>query len=313
MAVSPILNELIKRGTRSNNLKLLAALAAFILFKYRSHAVGTRARRDLKQPRGAVPLLGHMPLMLSIPGTKLYEFFLKNYEELGPVWSVSLPFIGRMVQGDTPEIVEHVLKNNFWSYEKGPALNIALGDLFGKGIFAADGNNWKFQRKLASHIFNVKAFREYTSDVFVIEGQRVVDYLTKAADEGTIVDLHELFLKFTLDSFGSISFGKSFGCLENMDKKVDFEVSFDDLTATCSDRLMDPSWKIREALTSVGKKAAYDKKLVGKHARDLIEERRREEPNPDKKDLLQLFVDIKDDNGEPLTDNLIADTILNFT
>ncbi|KAF9343628.1 Protein kinase alk2 [Mortierella sp. AD094] len=313
MAISAILNELIKHSTKSNNLKLLAAIGAFILFKYRAHAVGTRARRDLKQPKGAVPLLGHMPLMLSIPGTELYDFFLKNNEELGPVWSVSLPFIGRMIQGDTPEMVEHVLKTNFWSYEKGPILKGAMGDLFGLGIFIADGHEWKFQRKLASHIFNVKAFREYTSDVFVIEGQRVVDYLTKAADEGTIVDLHELLLKFTLDSFGTISFGKSFGCLENMDKKVDFAVSFDDLTATCSDRLMDPSWKIREQLTSVGKKAAFDKDLIGKHARELIKKRRREGTEAEKKDLLQLFMDTKDEEGKPLTDDFIADIILNFT
>ncbi|KAF9397974.1 Protein kinase alk2, partial [Entomortierella beljakovae] len=143
--------------------------------------------------------------------------------------------------------------------------------------------------------------------------QRVVDYLTKAADEGTVVDLHELFLKFTLDSFGTISFGKSFGCLESMDKKVDFAVSFDDLTATTTDRLMDPIWKIRESLTGVGKKAAYDKDLIGKHARSLVDKRRTEGNHADKKDLLQLFMDTKDENGNPLSDDFIIDIILNFT
>ncbi|KAI7819906.1 cytochrome P450 [Gamsiella multidivaricata] len=218
-----------------------------------------------------------------------------------------------MIQGDTPENLEHVLKTNFWAYEKGPTFKGALGDLFGDGIFVADGHDWKFQRKLASHIFNVKAFREYTSDVFVIEGQRVVDYLTKAADEGTVVDLHELFLKFTLDSFGTISFGKSFGCLESMDEKVDFAVSFDDLTATCSDRLLDPLWKIRESLTGVHKKAMYDKDLIGKHALAIIEKRRREGYHAEKKDLLQLFMEVRDENGQPLTDDYIASIILNAT
>jgi len=71
------------------------------------------------------------------------------------------------------------------------------------GIFACDGAEWRFQRKLASRIFNVKAFREYTSDVFVIEGKKVLDYLGKAADEGTVVDFHALMLHFTLDCFGT--------------------------------------------------------------------------------------------------------------
>jgi hypothetical protein len=71
------------------------------------------------------------------------------------------------------------------------------------GIFASDGANWKFQRRQASHIFNVKAFREYTSDVFVIEAQKVLEYLGKAADAGTEIDFHQLMLHFTLDSFGA--------------------------------------------------------------------------------------------------------------
>lgn len=201
-ALSHFLATLLKNAPKANNAKIVAAVVALILFKYRSHAVGTRPRRELKQPRGAVPLLGHMPLMLSIPGTKLYDFFVKQNEELGPVWSISLPIIGRMIQGDTPEMVEHVLKTNFWAYEKGPIFYSAMGDLFGNGIFNVDGHEWKMQRRLASHIMNVKAFREYTSDVFVKEGEKVIEYLGKAADAGTVVDFHLLMLQFTLDSFG---------------------------------------------------------------------------------------------------------------
>lgn len=53
-------------ASRTNGLKLLLTTIALYLHKYRSHAVGTRPRRDLKQPKGAVPLLGHMPLIASV-------------------------------------------------------------------------------------------------------------------------------------------------------------------------------------------------------------------------------------------------------
>ncbi|KAG0041906.1 hypothetical protein BGZ83_001163 [Gryganskiella cystojenkinii] len=310
---SRLFNTILKYASRTNNLKVLVALLTLVLYHYRSHAVGTRRRPDLKQPRGAVPLLGHMPLLLSVHGTKLYEFFVKQNEELGPVWSISLPFIGRMVQGDLPEHVEHVLKTNFYSYEKGPLLDRAMGDLFGKGIFGADGHAWKRQRRIAANIMNIKAFREYTSDVFVLEGNKVLEYLGRAADEGFEVDLHELFHKMTLDSFGAISFGKSFGCLDNMHEKGAFATSFDDLTATCSDRLMDPAWKIREALTGVGKKAAYDKAVIGRQALELIARRRKEGYHGARKDLLQLFIDAKDENGEQFPDDFLKDEILNLT
>ncbi|KAG0199572.1 cytochrome P450-dit2, partial [Mortierella sp. GBA43] len=124
-AFSSLYRYVIIHATRRNGLKLLLAMAALYLYKYRSHAVGTRRRRDLKQPRGAVPLLGHLPLVASVPGSELYQFFEKQYNELGPC---------RMIQVDSPESVEHVLKTNFWSYEKGPMLKGMMGDLFGKGM-----------------------------------------------------------------------------------------------------------------------------------------------------------------------------------
>src|ERR1700761_7196841 len=73
----------------------------------------------------------------------------------------------------------------------------------GIGIFQVDGPEWRFQRKLARHIFNVKAFKEYVSEVVVNEGHKVIDYLGKAADQGPIVDFHQLMMHYTLDSFGA--------------------------------------------------------------------------------------------------------------
>lgn len=131
-ATAQLVQYLNQLATRGNSKKLVLSLILLVLYKYRSHALGTRPRRDLKQPR-ALPLVGHMFTMSTIPGPKLNAFYLKMYDQFGPVWAVSLPGIGRMIQGDSPEIVEHVLKTNFWAYEKGPILKGAMNDLFGDG------------------------------------------------------------------------------------------------------------------------------------------------------------------------------------
>ncbi|KAF9362356.1 cytochrome P450-dit2, partial [Mortierella sp. NVP85] len=130
-ALAPLYQHLVPLVTRPNGLKLLAAAVALYVFNHRSHAVGTRRRRDLKQPKGAVPLLGHMPVMAAVGGQNLYQFLEKQYNELGPVWSISLPLLGRIIYIDTPENLEHVLKTNFWSYEKGPTVAWILKDLVG--------------------------------------------------------------------------------------------------------------------------------------------------------------------------------------
>ena len=38
--------------------------------------------------------------------------------------------------------------------------------------------------------------------MFVKEGRKVIEYLGKAADQGTVVDFYQLMMHFTLDSFG---------------------------------------------------------------------------------------------------------------
>lgn len=49
---------------------------------------------------------------------------------------------------------------NFKNYLKGPKFNKSLGEILGNGIFNANGEKWKYQRKTASHMFNVKNFRD---------------------------------------------------------------------------------------------------------------------------------------------------------
>ncbi|KAF8944072.1 hypothetical protein BGZ47_004703 [Haplosporangium gracile] len=307
-------------STTTNKLKLIAALVALLTYKYRSHAIGTRRRDDLKEPKGAVPFFGHMFLMASIPGAKLHDTFVKNYRELGPVWSISLPGIGRMIQGDTPEMIEHVSKTNFWAYEKGEHLNNALGDVFGKGVILTDGDEWKRQRKEITQVLNIKLFREYSGEALNKAGQKVIDYLDMAAASGSVVDFHELMHAFTLDSFASVLFGESYGCLENIGGKTPFADAITELFEIASDRIVDPIWKYREALTTVGAKARQRKNILRQHIQRLIAKHRKEgeedgstQDQKKKKNVLMMFMEATGEDGQPYSDNHIVDSMLNLT
>ncbi|KAG0279545.1 hypothetical protein BGZ96_001932 [Linnemannia gamsii] len=289
----------------SNKLKLITAIIALLTYKYRSHAIGTRRRDDLKEPKGAVPFLGHMFLMASILGTKLHDVFLKNYHELGLVWSISLPGIGRMVQGDSPELIEHVNKTNFAAYEKGGHFNVALGDIFGDGIICTDGEDWKSQRKQVTQVFNVKFFREYSSEALSKESLKVLDCLDKAAASGAVVDFQEFSRAFALDSLGSALFGESFGCIENVKEKVPFIEAIMELLEIASTRLVDPLWKVREAITTVELRPGTTRMIVKHRADDWSD--------PDKKrDLLMMFMEATDSDEQPYSDQYIVDMILNL-
>ncbi|KAF9963340.1 hypothetical protein BGZ65_004208 [Modicella reniformis] len=309
--VSPTFKAFLRSLTRKNASRLLIAYILWILFKYRNTTYGTRPRYDIKGPRGW-PLIGNTILMLSIPRNQISQHTELLHKEYGSTWTFSVPKLGRIIKFCDPDVLEHVLKTNFWAYEKGLVLQEMFADLLGTGIFGADGDHWRWQRKMASHIFNVKGFRNYTSSVFVKEANIVVDYLERMADEGRIVDMQNLFYLFTLDSFGEISFGQSFGCLNRPEEEVEFAAAFDRLNTAVFNRLFAGAWKVREWITGMNKQVARDKKIINDFAMDIINSRRQHGYEKPQKDLLQLFMDTDTEDSEPLTDRMLCCLILNF-
>ncbi|KAF9355989.1 Protein kinase alk2, partial [Mortierella sp. AD094] len=219
-----------------------------------------RRRLDLKQPKGALPLIGHLRLLTSVPSTEIHQFFEKHNNELG--------------------------------------------------LFTSEGPKWLFQHQIWSNVFKVMALREYVNNVFVVEGKKVVDILGKAADEGIIVDLQHLMMSYTMDVLGGCTFGKSFGCLDSTEQMGLFIRTFKDLLEILTDHMDGPLWKIRERLDGTHKKTQDNRQILRGYAQEIMNKRRREGYHSEKKDLLQLFIEGKDDEGENMSDELIMDNII---
>ncbi|KAF8924556.1 putative cytochrome P450 monooxygenase [Dissophora ornata] len=299
--------------------KVLGAYVLYLIVKYRRSVLFVRPRPELNGPRG-LPLVGNVWSSITMPREQLLQRQRKSHDLYGKVYTVAIPGVGRIVNIMDPDMLDHILRVNFWAYEKGPRFKMSLEPLVGDGIFGADGEHWKWQRKLASNIFSVKAFRQYTSDVFCQEGELAIAYLNKIADTGKTVDLQQLFYCYTLDSFGEIAFGKSFGCLKDPEQEVEFAASFDRLNNALSGRMISPIWRLRDWWNGRSEQVRKDRIVVRKFALDMIKERRREQQLQDSdtaetdsknKDLLQLFMDMSDD-GEALSDDMLIDSVLNF-
>ncbi|KAF9970489.1 hypothetical protein BGZ73_006801 [Actinomortierella ambigua] len=292
---------------KDNRLKVGLAVFALAVHHFWGRAPGTRQRKDLKGPR-EWPILGGLLTMASVPPSEMLNFLTKMDDTYGPV---------------CPELLEYCLKTNFWNYEKGDEVRARCTELFGHGIFTADGESWRFQRKMASHIFTVRAFREYTNDVFIHEAMKVVKLLGKAADEGLEIDFHELMYKFTLDTFGMVSFGKDFGCLDTMEHEPEFARALDEMMVLLTERMFDPLWRVTERFTERGRKLQSLQQVIHKHAYGVIRERRKHGNEDgsykpfnvlgDRKDLLEMMLESTDSEGNPLSDDLIKDMVLNFT
>ncbi|KAF9109131.1 hypothetical protein BGX27_007955, partial [Mortierella sp. AM989] len=275
----PLFKTLIRPLTRRNASRFLG-LYIWIIFKYHRTSIGSKSRHDLKGPRGQ-PLIGNLVSMAISPLDQFNQLLQRMHGEFGPTWTFSLPALGRVIQFTDPNILEHVLKTNFWAYEKELLMQQTLSDLLGIGIFNVDGADWKWQRKMASHIFNVKAFRNIIHEQrFVKEPNVVVDYLSMAADEGR------------------------YSC-KARPEEVEFTAAFDRLNTTVFNRIFEGAWQVREW-------AKMAKKIINDFALNIINSRRANGYDKPQKDLLQLFIDMDTDDGTSLSDEMLCCLILNL-
>ncbi|XP_034590965.1 cytochrome P450 704C1 isoform X2 [Setaria viridis] len=160
-------------------LYILAVVASFAVFCAREFA-----RRD--QDRDRPPLVGTVFRQLN-NFHRLFDEHV-NYALAHPTSRLVYPGHSEFYTAD-PVIIEHVLKTSSSKYSKGIFNYSVMKDLFGDGIFAADGEKWRHQRKLASHEFSTKVLREFSSVVFRTNARKLADKISSAATSGTIINM----------------------------------------------------------------------------------------------------------------------------
>ncbi|ORX47795.1 cytochrome P450 [Hesseltinella vesiculosa] len=223
-----------------------------------------------------------------------------------------------MIATCDPANVEHILKNNFENYIKGPQFNSAMDSLFGHGIFNANGEEWKYQRKTASHVFNVKNFRDQFTEVFMGYMNFISDNILEKAIEGNrVIDFHALMYKYTLDAFVKLGFGTELNSLHSEDKNP-FAAAFDEAQKGTFLRIINQSWPMTEGLFNFIFPVMFPDmksgvKVVDEYAREIIEQRRKEmNEGQQPKDLLSRFMNASNAEGIPLNNEELRDIVLNF-
>ncbi|XP_019053129.1 PREDICTED: cytochrome P450 94C1-like [Nelumbo nucifera] len=127
-----------------------------------------------------------------------------------------------------------------------------LGDLLGRGIFNVDEDTWKFQRKLASLELGSILIRSFAFEIVTTEiKRRLVPLLSWTAGKGRVLDLQDVFRRFTFDNICRFSFGLDPGCLELSLPISEFAMAFDLASRLLAQRALSLSpliWKIKRLL-----------------------------------------------------------------
>ncbi|MCO5590350.1 hypothetical protein L7F22_044319 [Adiantum nelumboides] len=155
------------------------------------------------------PIVGSLPLIL-LNKHRFYEWSCEVFESAHSL--TILVFMGSHTTVATadPQNVYHILKSHFDFYLKGPNFYPYFYDIFGMGIFNTDGPLWRFQRKVASHIFTSNSLKEFVVDIadaeICLRLIRALDFACKGFS-GYPLDLQELFMDFTFDTISQLTFG----------------------------------------------------------------------------------------------------------
>ncbi|KAI3716571.1 hypothetical protein L1987_67535 [Smallanthus sonchifolius] len=202
-----------------------------------------------------------------------------------------------------PDNVEYMIKTNFDNYPKGKAFSAILGDLLGRGIFNVDGNCWRFQRKLASLELGSLSIRSHAFNIVVEEIQtRLIPIFKTVADNDAVLDLQDVFRRFSFDSICKFSFALDPGSLKPSLPVSELESAFDLSSKLCAERGVAPFplvWKIKR-LFNIGTEKELKRSInvVKRMAGWVIKERREKGfgSGPGNDLLSRFMVSISDDD-----------------
>lgn len=180
-------------GIEIQTLELLLAVAFFIVLG----SLGQKRRHGLP----SWPLIGMLPSLVAGVKKDVYEWVTEVLVRRGGTFTFRGPWCTDLqaVLTADPLNMEYLLKTNSANFPKGAAFLNNLRDLLGDGIFNADGENWRLQRKAAGLEFHSKAFRALTVTSLVeLVHSRLLPVLDQAMESNAKIDLQSLLLRLLL-------------------------------------------------------------------------------------------------------------------
>lgn len=112
---------------------------------------------------GGKPLIGHAVEILTNQH-RFHDWILEGCRAQGyKTYAFTVPLQPTWFVVTDPTCLEYVLRTEMHNFVKGSTVRRNYGPLLGHGIFTSDGEQWLWQRKLATHIFTVKRCGMHTA------------------------------------------------------------------------------------------------------------------------------------------------------
>ncbi|KAK6931730.1 Cytochrome P450 [Dillenia turbinata] len=294
-------------------LELAVALMVFIVI----HSLRQRKHHGLP----VWPFIGMLPSLIAAVRGNCYEWISDVLCRQNGTFTFKGPWFSNLqcVVTSDPRNIEHLLKTKFSNYPKGVYFRDTVQDLLGSGIFNADDDTWKQQRKTASIEFHSAEFRQLTTESLLeLVHSRLLPVLEDSVKNSLAVDLQDILLRLTFDNVCMIAFGVDPGCLQPGLPSIPFARAFEEATEATILRFVTPTWvwkAMRYLDLGTERTLKHSIKQVDEFADQVIRKRKMElnfpMANKKRSDLLTVFMRLKDE-GKPFSDKFLRDICVNF-
>jgi cytochrome P450 len=206
-----------------------------------------------------------------------------------------------------PEHAEHVLATGQDNYVKAFTYR-PLRALIGNGLLTSEGEHWRRHRRIVQPMFSRRDVRSFGPAMSEAIARMLKDWEGRPA--GTVLDVAARMRGLALDVVGRALFSADLtgdadqlGRAMSAGQKIAVLATFAPL-----------SWGPRQtrALKAVARRAGHTEGIDGPVGRLIADRRREPGPPPGRKDLLDVLMAARYEDGSPLTDTEISDELATF-
>ena len=167
-----------------------------------------RTLTDLPGPR-SLPLLGNL---LQLDLKQLHRVLERWCNEFGMLYTFDIGRKPVVVIAD-PELIQTILRQRPKVYRRLGTIESVFTEMGITGVFSAEGEDWKRQRRLTAHALDAGHLRQFFPTLIKVT-ERLKTRWSKAAENGAAVDVQQDLMRYTVDVTTNLAFGYDMNTLE---------------------------------------------------------------------------------------------------
>jgi len=167
-----------------------------------------RSITELPGPRG-LPLAGNL---LQLDLKQLHRALERWSNEFGTLYTFKLGWKPVVVIAD-PELIQTILRQRPKVYRRLGTIESVFDEMGITGVFSAEGDDWKRQRRLTAHALDAAHLRQLFPTLIKVT-ERLRDRWNKSARSGAATDVQQDLMRYTVDVTTNLTFGYDMNTLE---------------------------------------------------------------------------------------------------